>query len=60
MKTKDETMQAIAVATTALDEATRNRDTAIRHAIEAGHPIRQIALTAGLSRQTIYTIKGRV
>lgn len=40
-----------------LQDATRQRDEAILAAIKAGAPIRQIAIAAGLSRQTIYTIR---
>ena len=56
MTTTDKALAAVARATTALAESEQARDRAIAAAHAAGAQVTAIAVTAGLSRPTVYSI----
>ena len=51
-------LDEVTAAVESLDQAHHQRDEAILKALAAGLPIKQVAEAAGMSRQSIYNIRG--
>lgn len=52
-------LDEVTAAAQHLEDAHQQRDEVIRRAIAAGLPIKQVAEAAGMSRQSIYNIRGQ-
>lgn len=59
LSTPPSLLDEVTATAESLDQAHHHRDEAIRTALAAGLPIKQIAEAAGMSRQAIYNIRGQ-
>jgi transcriptional regulator of acetoin/glycerol metabolism len=56
---RDEALDAVREARAAVDDAEEALDTAMRAARAAGVPVMEVAVAAGMSKQTMYRRIGR-